>query len=470
VLIAGAEVEGRILDVRCSGDRIAAVASGLRPEPGESVVQAEGGALLPGLHDHHIHLFALAAAQQSVRCGPPEVRDAVSLAAALRAAPSRGGWVRGVGYHESVAGLPDRAALDGMEALRPLRVQHRGGALWLVNSAGAERLGLDREPTPDGVERDASGRATGRLFRCDAWLRARLEPAAPPLAPVGELLARFGVTGATDATPGNAGDAVAALRTAVQTGALPQRLLLMGAAALPSSGDPRVACGSRKLLLDERALPSPEELEASIAQARAEGRSVAIHCVTRAELVLACAALRALGARPGDRIEHASVAPPELTALLAELGVCVVTQPGFIRERGDEYARDVGAGDLPWLYRCAGFERAGIALGAGTDAPFGDPDPWLAMRAAVERRTRAGQVLGPEEALAPERALALFTTPPEAPGGRPRRIAAGQGADLCLLDRPWREAREPLSSAAVRATVCGGALGWQRDPERLRRG
>jgi predicted amidohydrolase YtcJ len=459
VLIARAELGGQIRDVRCAGGRIREIGADLRPAPGETLLPARGGALLPGLHDHHLHLFALAAARLSVRCGPPEVRDAAALAQALRAAPARGGWLRGVGYHESVAGRLERAALDRIEPQRPLRLQHRSGALWLLNSAAIERLGLERGPTPDGVERDASGRATGRLFRCDAWLRERLEPAPPPLAPLGAWLASFGVTGATDATPVNDGRALEALRSA----SLPQRLLVMGAADLPEPGEERIARGALKILLDERALPEPGELESRIAGAHAQGRSAALHCVTRAELVLACAALRAAGPRRGDRIEHASVCPPELAAQIAELGLCVVTQPGFIRERGDEYARDVEAADRPWLYRCAGLEQAGIALGGGTDAPFGDPDPWLAMRAAVERRSRGGERLGAAEAVAPERALALFTSPAEAPGGPPRRIAPGEPADLCLLDRPWREAREDLSSRAVRATLCAGEPAFLRE-------
>ena len=37
---------------------------------------------------------------------------------------------------------------------------------------------------------------------------------------------------------------------------------------------------------------------------------------------------------------------------------------------------------------------AGIGLAAGTDAPFGDADPWAAMQAAVTRRTRAGATIG----------------------------------------------------------------------------
>jgi predicted amidohydrolase YtcJ len=467
VLIRRAEVEGHVLDVRCAGGVVSELGDDLRPAGGEPVLDAGGGALLPGLHDHHLHLFALAAARSSVACGPPAVRDAAALAVALQAAKDVGGWVRGVGYHESVAGWLDRAALDRIEPTRPVRMQHRSGALWLVNSAAAERLGLDRDPSPEGVERDARGRATGRLFRCDGWLRERLEARVPPLAPVGELLARCGVTGATDATPANDQEALEVLRAAARSGALPQQLLLLGGPGLPQGGG-RIAGGALKLVLDERALPSPAELEARIAAGRAEGRGAAIHCVTRAELVLALAALRALGPRAGDRIEHASVCPPELAAQIAELGLCVVTQPGFLRERGDRYARDVEPRDRPWLYRCAGLEAAGIALAAGTDAPFGDPDPWLAMRAAVERRTPDGRTLGADEVLSPERALALFTTPAGAPGGPPRRVAAGATADLCLLDRPWSEAREALSSQAVRATLCAGSLVWLRDSHAAR--
>jgi predicted amidohydrolase YtcJ len=86
------------------------------------------------------------------------------------------------------------------------------------------------------------------------------------------------------------------------------------------------------------------------------------------------------------------------------------------------------------------------------------------MQAAVDRRTAAGATLGAGEALSPERALALFTTPAEAPGGAPRSIALGACADLCLLDRPWARARHALASAAVAATFRAGRLIYTREP------
>nr|MCS5636637.1 amidohydrolase family protein [Myxococcota bacterium] len=97
--------------------------------------------------------------------------------------------------------------------------------------------------------------------------------------------------------------------------------------------------------------------------------------------------------------------------------------------------------------------------------PFGACDPWAAMRAAVQRRTAGGEPMRLEEALAPERALALFTSSLEAPG-RPRGpLAPGQDADLVLLDRPWQAARRRLNPADVRATLAGGKFIWQRDPQ-----
>ena len=464
MLIKGAEVSSTFpVDVRLAAGKIRELGRDLARRSGEACFDAAGGVLLPGLHDHHLHLFALAAAMSSLRCGPPEVRDRAALTSALTTCTAPGEWIRGVGYFESVAGDLDRRRLDAIVSGRPLRIQHRSGALWMLNSAGIDRLGLDRGVDAPGVERDATGLATGRLFQLDAWLRERLGTAeAPCLAAVGRRLASFGVTGLTDATPGNGSAELRALVDAVDRGELPQRIVVMGAAGLPDPSHAAVERGAVKVRLAEHDLPRIEELERIVESAHLEGRPVAFHCVTRVELVLAATVFAAVGASAGDRIEHAAVAPPDVMSLLAELGVTVVTQPNFVRERGDAYAAHVEAADRPWLYRCRGFLEASVPLGAGTDAPFGDPDPWLAMQAAVDRCTESGLPLGPDERLVPERALALFTSPAESPGDPPRKIAVGSRADLCLLDRPWSQAREQLASDCVAATIRGGSVVWER--------
>ena len=115
------------------------------------------------------------------------------------------------------------------------------------------------------------------------------------------------------------------------------------------------------------------------------------------------------------------------------------------------------------MYRCRGFLDKRIPLAAGSDAPFGQPDPWRAMRAAVKRQTAAGKTLGEAEAVTPEQALSLFLGSLRKPT-KPRRIEVGVCADLCLLDHPWRIARKRLDSADVRATICAGRLVYAKFP------
>ncbi|MFO1378045.1 MAG: amidohydrolase family protein [Steroidobacteraceae bacterium] len=464
VLIRRAELTpGRLADVRIAGDRVSEIGPGLAPLPGDDIVDAAGAALLPGLHDHHLHLPALAAALHSLRCGPPEVRTADELAARLVAADHApdpdDAWLRGYGYHESVAGDIGRDWLDAHVSRRPARLQHRSGRLWVLNSRA---LGMLDDGAADSPLERIAGRPTGRLYDGDDWLRRRLRGEWPDLATASAFLARRGVTGITDATPGNDPDRLARLRDARDRGGIRQRVLVMGDASLSAaaSTDPRLRVGPLKIHLHETALPGFDDLVAAMRASHADGRAVAVHCVTRAELHFTLAALREAGPGRGDRIEHASVAPPDTLPLLRALGLTVVTQPHFILERGDAYLSDVDAEDRAWLYRLRSFLDAGIRLAAGSDAPFGDADPWRAMQAAVDRRTASGAICGPDEALTPEQALALYCGDALDPGGAPRRIVAGAPADLCLLDRPWPAVRGNLGDARVRITWSGGRVIW----------
>ena len=61
-------------DIRV-GPKIVDVADRLVPRPGEDVYDAAGCTVLPGLHDHHLHIRAAAAAMTSVHVGPEVVRN-----------------------------------------------------------------------------------------------------------------------------------------------------------------------------------------------------------------------------------------------------------------------------------------------------------------------------------------------------------------------------------------------------------
>jgi predicted amidohydrolase YtcJ len=473
------EVGGRRVDVRVEGGVVVAVEPGLAVV-GARTVDGGGGALLPGLHDHHTHLLAAAAASASARVGPTDVDGPGGLAAALRHAAARapaGAWVRAVGYHESVAGDLDRRALDAAVADRPVRVQHRSGALWVLNGAalaavgplrplpgeeaeagagrGGGRAGVGVDP--HGVERDGDGEPTGRFFRSDRWLSRRWPPAELDLAALGRRLLACGVTGVTDATPFATVDGPDRLARAVAAGDLPQHVVVTGGPALAGAEPPAgLGRGPVKLLLHDHDLPPVEVVTGWVGAAHAAGRPVAVHCVTAEALVVTMAALAEAGPHPGDRVEHAAVVPAALVPDLVGLGVTVVTQPNLVAERGDAYRRDVEPHEHPDLWRCASLAAAGIPVAAGTDAPYGDPDPWRAIAAATDRRTPSGAVLGGGEALPPERALALFLGAPDAPGGPPRRVTPGAPADLCLLHVPLAVALAGPSSAHVRRAFVAG--------------
>lgn len=418
--------------------------------------------MIPSLADHHIHLLALAAQSNSIQCGPPGVNTAAEFIAVLNSDKTGSGWLRGVGYHESVAGLIDRHWLDEHGPARPVRIQHRGGRMWVFNSVAIARL-------------DATGVAfpldfdwhRGQLFDEDPWLRRALGSQPPDLAAVSRELASYGVAIVTDMTPQNGDEIVSFFRSQQKSGKLLQRVMIAGLLVQKEwakTGDVSgggLAMGPYKLHLHEAHLPEFDEICDAVRISHIGNRPIAVHCVTRIELVFCIAVLEEVGAIPGDRIEHASVAPPDLLGRLKSLGVVVVTQPNFIAERGDQYLTDMEEEEISWLYRCRSFAEAGIPVAAGTDAPFGHPDPWRAIRAAVSRKTRRGHTINVEESLSPELALGLFLGRLASPDIA-REITVGAEADLCLLARPWHEARKILTSDLVRATWCGGELIFNR--------
>lgn len=431
LLILRAELAGRTADIRVRAGLVTEIGD-LRPGAAETVIDAHGGALLPGLHDHHLHLLSLAATYTSVRCGPPDVADSDGLARALREAP--GTWVRGIGYHESVAGILDRHALDRLVYDRPVRVQHRSGGLWMLNTRALTELGL------------LDDHGDGQLWRADMLLRDRLGDHEPPaLAAVGRRLASLGITGVTDATPELSDDTIHLL-----TGAdLPQRIQLLGA----PEGIPLRAgftIGPWKILPPDHEPPDLDALRAEVRHMHAAGRPVAIHAVTRESLVVALAVLAETGPMRGDRIEHAALVGRDLLPMLARAGPVVVTQPGLVFERTDQYRRDVPEPEHSDLYRYASLLEAGVKVAASSDAPFASEDPWRTIAAAATRD------LAPAERVTPGQALDGLLTPLDDPGGAPRQIAVGVPADLCLLRVPLAEALSAPDAGQVALAVCQG--------------
>ena len=420
-------LDGTVTDIRV-GARIEEVRQGLTPRPGEGLLDAGGGTVLPGLHDHHVHLHSAAAALDSLSVGPPAVRTRDQLAHALsNAVPGPDGWIRAVGYHESVAGELDRTVLDAVRAHVPVRVQHRSGALWMLNSAGLGRVGL-------------AGHPDGRLRSADPWSKA-LQRRETDLAELGRRITATGVTGVTDATPDLDVEGLVSLMMAHRSGEFRPAV--------------RVLVPGKKILHDDRL--DLDALTQWIGDRHRSGQPVAVHCMTAAQLVVTIAALRAAGSHPLDRIEHAAVVPDDNLTDLAELGVTVVTQPNFVAERGDQYLAEVPEHEQAQLWRVASLLNANIPVALSTDMPFGDGDPWATMRAAVSRTTRSGAVLNADECVSARMALTMFLGWSDRPD-RPRTVEIGEPGDLCVLSEPPAAVLAELDAGLVAATLIRGEL------------
>jgi predicted amidohydrolase YtcJ len=183
--------------------------------------------------------------------------------------------------------------------------------------------------------------------------------------------------------------------------------------------------------------------------------------VTREALVLLLAAVDAAGPAPGDRIEHAALIPAELISRLRDLGLTVVTQPGFLACRGDDYLRDVPATDVEDLYRARSLVEAGVGCGLSSDAPYGPLDPWTVITAAVRRRTPSGRVARAAERLTAGQALAGYLSRPGDPGGPARTVRPGSPADLVVLRVSRAKALAAPDAGLVAATVTSGTVSYK---------
>jgi hypothetical protein len=158
---------------------------------------------------------------------------------------------------------------------------------------------------------------------------------------------------------------------------------------------------------------------------------------------------------------HLHVATPGDIARIRRLGAGVTTNPiSYLwRSGAAEVERAGGAAELLIPHRS--LARARIPFGLATDNK--PPDPWLAFRAAVDRRDMgSGRVLGPSERLTRLQALRALTL-----GGawlafaeRERGVLApGRLADLAVPDRdPLTAPLDTLHELRCAMTMVGGRV------------
>lgn len=463
--------------------------------PHSRVVDAGESAVVPGIHDFHLHLAALARARLALRLD--DAADGSEVARRLAdgaASLSRGAWLSGRGWTEAQMATtsPERLRAAVGTALAFLS-SHDGHSAWA--SPGALRLAGIGESTPDPpggrIERDAAGLATGVLRETALELvdvlvpQARGEALHPALDATLREMAALGITGATEAgdytTDGGAGpdagfgdsysalaelgdlidgrlrmtlgipvDAIpAAAERAFRTGAplAGRRTMRFGWAKEYADG----ALGSGTAALFEPSTcggrdagilrVTEEELDGLVIAARSARIGLAIHAIGDRAAATVLDALDRGPARvvgvPDDRMEHIQLLREADAARFARLGTTASIQPIHAAADRDLVER-CWAGRQERAYAWRRLSDAGALLAAGSDAPIESVNPWLGMFAAVHRRLPgdARRDWRPEQALTAGEALAAYTIGPATAIGADDEghLRPGARADLAVLD------------------------------------
>jgi predicted amidohydrolase YtcJ len=481
---------------------------GAAATPGAELVDAGGHAVIPGLHDFHIHLVGLARARSGVLLDDAADGADVVARVAAHAVNASGAWLSGRGWSERhLAGLA-LAELDAAAAGRPTVLSsHDGHSAWASSAALAVAGVTAAMPDPAGgrIERDAHGEPTGVLRETAMDLVSRHAPELQGEALRDALdatlreLAMHGLTGASEAgdytdeggtgtdaafgdsystltdlgelldgrlrmTLGIPADAIdAAAARGLRTGDLlaGRDTLRFGWAKEYADGalgsgtaalfEPRT-CGEHPDTGIMRVTPA--DLDDLLRRSRAAGIGMAIHAIgdRAASTVLDAverAAPRGAGV-PSDRMEHLQLLRPSDARRLAALGVTASIQPIHAAADRDLVER-CWDGRQDDAYAWRGLVDAGALLAAGSDAPIESVSPWLGIHAALHRRfpTDDRDDWRPDQALTVLEALHAFTLGPAA------AIGAADEGHL----RPGAHADVAILSVGLDALL-GGAVRW----------
>jgi predicted amidohydrolase YtcJ len=118
------------------------------------------------------------------------------------------------------------------------------------------------------------------------------------------------------------------------------------------------------------------------------------------------------------------------------------------------------------MFACRSFFDHGIVAAASSDCPVTNPDPMLGIYAAMTRKTRSGQVVGPEEAVTLQEALRMYTLHGARASGEADRkgsLAVGKLADLAVLSDPILDVGvETIRDVHAVMTVVDGHVAFER--------
>ncbi len=450
------------------GDRIVA----LDEEPAGAEV-VEGGCVLPGLNDAHVHFPTWAVLRRELQLHGTRDEILATVARAVAELPA-GRWLRAHGW-TAHGWEPSLEALDAVTGDVPVALlANDWHSLWL-NSAALAFAGGDLE-RPGGevdLERGVLREEAAWAFRDRFTVPTREEfleaaRAALPVAAARGITAihdKDGMIGSLDifrelrdagelnlrvwqSLPADRVDELAAARAAEPA----DGLLRPGYVKAYLDG----TLGSRTArLLDGSGVEvtSRARFEELIRAAAALRVPMAVHAIgdlANREALDAFAATRDAWAGLRPRIEHAQCVSADDLPRFGALGVTASIQPSMA-VTDEPVAEALWADRLDGAYAYRSLQAGGARLALGSDAPVEELDPLAALRDVTGRRWRAHETIGLGDAL-----VASTVAPAWLAGDEDRRgtLAPGRLADLTVLDRdPFVD----LEGAQVTATMVGGA-------------
>lgn len=511
-----AVANGRIVARGNSGDILAFA-------PDAHVVDCDGLTGIPGIIDSHCHPD-----MQGARRGrwhdfsDGSVKDRAQLldlvARTLEGKP-RDHWFVGYRFDDRDGGYPLIDELDEAAGGRPAFIYRRCAQMGFANSAALEAIGFSAatEDPPFGrIERDESGAPTGLLraraahmmiehiqadytaedFRrglisvFDEYLsygvtsihnsltQTQAIRAYQNMRDAGELKVRVGML-----ATGRDEDLVhAVIRSGLRSGFGDEWLKLIGVEWVGDGSTSGRTAAYNEPYVGTPVLGEPPNNRGTLLLDRAEHT----RRVTEAHLAGLLVCTDAMGDRGIEhvldiyedvlaahpradhrlRIEHCCAVTPAILERLKRSGIVCSSAAGFAWDLGDAHIDNRGEAAMKSMWPHRSMIDAGVMAPAHSDAPVCTVNPFAAMSALVNRRTRSGRSLDPSQAITVYEALQAYTTL-GAWAGREEAIKGDLGlgklADLCLLDRdPFEIPRESLAEVVVTKTVVGGSVMFDR--------
>ncbi len=487
------------------------------------VVDLGGRTAIPGFVESHNHpaFFGVTLAAQVDAGTPPNdtIADIVDRVAAAVDGAVPGEWIRGYRYDDTLLAdnrHPTRHDLDPAAPAHPVVLTHVTGHFCVANSVALREAGIawDTPDPPGGViVRDDDGTPTGLLLETAAFLINSRQAVDPDVLSEALLLAdreylAHGVTTVHDTGIGLVGGhaELGAYRKLINAGKLRTRVrgylfheVLLGLgdgqlspieAGVAGLGDDRFQLTGVKIIADGSLqgltgcladgyacapdehgmmLLEADDLARRIATLDAAGWQVAVHGNGDAAIDAIIAAYEQLGAPAGTgrrhRIEHCQTVREDQLDRMAEHDVLASFFIKHVYYWGDRHRdRFLGPQRARRISPLVSARSRGVRFGLHSDTPVTPVPPLEGIWCAVARTTRAGEPLGPEQAVDVETALRGYTLDAAYLAGEEAvkgSIEPGKVADFAVLSGdPTAAATDELRSLRVEATVVGGRVAW----------